>query len=181
MRLFVIMAKAYIALGSNLGDRLSHLSDAIEAIASLPEETSVMGVSSIYETKPVGYLDQPNFLNAVLVISTDLKADRLLTHLLAIEQQQKRVRSIRNGPRTIDLDLLLYDQQIIEQPPSLIVPHPRMQDRAFVLRPLCDVAANVIHPVFTKTIQALYEVVSGKEDVICYRKTLRRDYEGFVN
>ena len=181
MRLFAIMTKAYIALGSNLGDRLSHLAHAIAAIASLPDKTSVYALSSVYETKPVGYLDQPNFLNAVLVVSTDLTAASLLTYLLTIEQQQKRVRSIRNGPRTIDLDLLLYDQQIIEQSPTLIVPHPRMHDRAFVLRPLCDVAANVIHPVFTKTIQELYDVVSGKEDVICYRKTLRNDYGDFAN
>lgn len=156
----------YISLGSNLGDRLQYLQNAIAAISRLPD-TTVKAISNVYETDPVGYIDQPQFLNAVIGARTNLAPRQVMASLLTIEQSLGRKRTFRNGPRTIDLDLLLFDDFVIDVRPQLIVPHPRMHERAFVLLPLYDVAKALLHPVFQTPVAKLYEQVSGKEGVRC--------------
>lgn len=130
---------AYIGLGSNLDDPVRHVLDARAAIAALPDVEEA-GFSPLYASEPVGGpAEQPGYINAVMAIRTELPARTLLGRLQAIENAHGRVRTVRWGPRTLDLDLLLYDSQRIADP-DLIVPHPEMTRRAFVLYPLADVA-----------------------------------------
>jgi 2-amino-4-hydroxy-6-hydroxymethyldihydropteridine diphosphokinase len=137
------MITAYIGLGSNLQNPVQQIENAILALQKLPE-TFVKAVSSLYQTKPVGWLDQPDFINAVCELHTELSAQVLLAHLLDIEQDQGRIRNgIKNQPRTLDLDLLLYGNEIIHES-NLIIPHPRLQQRAFVLVPLLEIAPDLI-------------------------------------
>lgn len=135
---------AYIGLGGNIGDRLAMLRNAV---ARLGKIGAVRTTSSIYDTDPVGYVDQPAFLNAVVELETCLTPAALISALLGIEREMGRRRSFPNAPRTIDLDLLLYDDAIIESP-QVTVPHPRLHERAFVLVPLAEIAPDVVHPVF---------------------------------
>ncbi len=130
------MAKAYVALGTNMGKRTANLQKAVESISRLPQ-TKVVSVSSLYETKPWGYSEQNNFLNAVALVETELGPFTLLGSLLGIEAAMGRVRTIPNGPRIIDLDLLMYDKVTVKTP-DLTLPHPRMMERGFVLKPLTD-------------------------------------------
>jgi 2-amino-4-hydroxy-6-hydroxymethyldihydropteridine diphosphokinase len=135
---------AYIGLGTNLGDRLGLLREAIQRLDQT-EGIRVIRLSSVFETDPVGLTDQPDFLNMVAEIETSLPPRTLLDSLLSVEQSLHRVRRIRWGPRTIDLDILLYgDQQMKEE--DLDIPHPRMCERAFVLIPLQELAPDVIVP-----------------------------------
>jgi len=129
---------AYVALGSNLGDREGTLRAALEALAAEPG-IEVVAVSRLRETDPVGYLDQPRFLNGAALLETDLSARGLLDRLLAVERRFGRSRKgvPEQGPRTLDLDLLLYGDAEIDEP-ELHVPHPRMHERRFVLEPLAD-------------------------------------------
>lgn len=129
---------AYIGLGSNLGDPILNIGSARRAIASLPDVEEI-AFSPLYGSRPVGPQDQPDYVNAVMHIKTRLSAADLLKHLQQIENTHGRVRSVRWGARTLDLDVLLYGQQIINEP-NLIVPHPEMPNRAFVLYPLADIA-----------------------------------------
>ncbi len=138
------MHTAYIGVGSNLGERELTIRDAIELLAAEPE-LEVEAVSSIRETDPVGVVDQPRFLNAALRLATDLAPFPLLERLLAVEQQLGRVRNERYGPRTIDLDLLLYGDEIVDEP-GLRVPHPRLAERRFVLEPLADLDPGLVVP-----------------------------------
>jgi 2-amino-4-hydroxy-6-hydroxymethyldihydropteridine diphosphokinase len=128
------MHTAFIALGSNLGVPEGKVRQGIAALAELPQ-VQLVAASSLYRSAPVGHTDQPDFVNAVARLSTGLAPQALLAALLAIEQRFGRERSFRNAPRTLDLDLLLYDAQCIDEP-RLVVPHPRMHERAFVLAPL---------------------------------------------
>lgn len=145
---------ACIALGSNLGDRDAHLCAAILALRHTVD-TEVVAVSKIYETDPVGPPPQGPYLNAVVCISTGLTPEALLDRLQQIESERGRRRSAeRNNPRTLDLDLLLFGDARIDLP-GLIVPHPRLHERAFVLEPLRDVAANWRHPVLGEAIEVL--------------------------
>lgn len=127
----------YLALGANLGDKEANLEEAVRQI-SLLESTEIQGVSAMYETEPVGYVEQDRFLNMAVRIKTGLEPLQLLERLQAIENLLKRKRDIRWGPRTIDIDILLYGNAEINEP-RLTVPHPRMFERAFVLIPLKDV------------------------------------------
>ena len=140
------MVTAYVALGANLGDAAMALRQAVVAIAGLPA-TRLGKVSSVYKTAPLGSLDAcapgNDYLNAVLELQTDLTAPTLLAHLQQIEQAAGRQRSYRNAPRTLDLDLLLYGSARIESA-NLTVPHPRMQQRAFVLVPLAEIAPGLV-------------------------------------
>jgi 2-amino-4-hydroxy-6-hydroxymethyldihydropteridine diphosphokinase len=138
----------YIALGTNLGDRLANLRAAIE---SMPPEIHVLAESHVYETPPWGYEDQPAFLNMVLKSETDLEPELLLNHLKLLEAELGREQSFHWGPRLIDLDILFYDDLVLDSPP-LVIPHPRLHERAFVLVPLADVAPDHIHPVFNRSI-----------------------------
>lgn len=133
---------AYIGLGANLGDRFATLKQGVRRLA---EFGVVDSVSSVYETDPVGYADQPAYLNAALRLVTDKTPTELMSHLLETEHDLGRVRTFANGPRTIDLDLLFYGDAVIEQP-DLTVPHPRLHERAFVLVPLNDIAPHLLHP-----------------------------------
>lgn len=147
------MVQAYLGLGSNIGDRKQQLLKAIDLIGNI-KGIKVTKQSSIYETAPIGYTDQPNFLNLCLEIETELSPQQLLKHCLDIEQQLHRVREIRWGPRTLDIDILLYSDDIIETN-NLSVPHPRMQERAFVLIPLNDIASDKKDPRLNQKIHDL--------------------------
>ena len=141
---------AYIALGSNLGDRNAHIAAAIDQLGD-HDNIAVLKTSSIYETQPVGGPpQQPDYLNAVVAVQTTLGALDLFECLRQIEENLHRQRSLRWGPRTIDLDLLLYDQDIIDKP-DLAVPHPRMHQRRFVMEPLTQIAPHVLHPILKRT------------------------------
>jgi 2-amino-4-hydroxy-6-hydroxymethyldihydropteridine diphosphokinase len=133
------MTRAYIGLGANLGDREATIR---AAIAELP---GVVGVSTLRETDPVGVTDQPRFLNGVAVIETELRPHELLGLLLAVERRLGRERRERWGPRTIDLDLLLYGDEVIDED-GLTVPHPHLQERRFVLEPLAEIAPALVVP-----------------------------------
>ena len=128
---------AYIAMGTNIDNRFQNLQDAVDALSHVPL-LKVLSVSKVYETVPVGYLDQQDFLNAVVKVDTDITPEALLGVCLGIEAGMGRIRNIKNGPRIIDLDLLLYGQEI-RNTDFLTLPHPRMREREFVLRPLLDV------------------------------------------
>ncbi|MGL4522060.1 MAG: 2-amino-4-hydroxy-6-hydroxymethyldihydropteridine diphosphokinase [Bacilli bacterium] len=134
------MNNAYIALGSNLGDKYAFLQNAIERIDKV-EGIVVVTTSSVYETPPVGYSEQDSFYNMVIHIQTKFSPQQLLVVLQKIETEAGRVRTIKNGPRTLDLDILLYENCIVEEK-DLQIPHPRMHERLFVLVPLADVLSN---------------------------------------
>lgn len=137
---------AWIGIGSNIEDREYYLKSAIERLQN-QSEMSVRCISSIYETEPVGYVDQDAFLNMVAAVQTTLDPEQVLQRLLSIEQSLGRVRDVRWGPRTIDLDLLLFDtMQLRYQSASLILPHPRMDERGFVLVPLEEAMSIYGHP-----------------------------------
>jgi 2-amino-4-hydroxy-6-hydroxymethyldihydropteridine diphosphokinase len=142
--------KAFIGLGSNLGDRESMIRMALDDLARLPE-TTLVRASSLYDTEPVGDVDQPNFLNAVAQIDTELTARQLLWNLQLIERRLGRVRTQKWGPRTIDLDLLLYGALVVDEP-DLKVPHPELIRRSFVLVPLVELDPLLVHPVTHETL-----------------------------
>lgn len=147
------MVKAYLGLGSNIGDRAHQLQQAIRIIDQY-QYIDVTSISPIYETEPVGYTDQPQFLNLCIEIETTLNPQELLKRCLETEEALHRVRKIRWGPRTLDVDILLYGNEIIEED-NLIIPHPRMAERAFVLIPLNDIASKHIEPRSQKLIENL--------------------------
>ena len=132
--------KAYIGLGSNMADPVTQVREALDELAHLPS-SRLLAVSSLYRSAPVGKLDQPDFINAVALIEIDLTPQDLLKSLLEIEHYHGRVREYRNGPRTLDLDILLYDDLLCIDT-HLTLPHPRMHQRAFVLQPLSEIAPD---------------------------------------
>lgn len=152
------MNTAYIALGANIGDKEQYLKDAIELLQKTPE-IDVVKQSSFIITEPVGGIVQDEFLNAVIEVQTSFTPEPLLHQLQAIEHQLGRVRTVRWGPRTIDLDIIAYGAQVIEMP-HLQVPHPRMTERTFVLAPFNEIAPDWRHPVLGKTVRELLEGVS---------------------
>ncbi len=141
----------YLALGSNLGDREQNLK---EAIASLSPQMVVKAKSHIYETLPWGYEDQPKFLNQVLEAQTYLEPEPLLKHLKRLEIALGRKASFRNGPRLIDIDILFYDDLVLDTP-LLTIPHPRLHERGFVLLPMMDIAPDLVHPVMKKSVREM--------------------------
>lgn len=135
------MNVAYISIGSNIGDRLLHLTEAVQTLHS-HKNIKALAVSSIYETAPVGYIEQADFLNIVIHIETALSAYDLLIACQGVENELGRVREVRWGPRTVDLDILLYnDDHVVTE--DLVIPHPRMHERAFVLIPLLEIAPTI--------------------------------------
>lgn len=145
------MTDVYLGLGSNVGDRQAQLNEAIRLLDE-KKGIEVVKVSSFYETAPVGYVDQPDFLNLCIAIKTDLSPQAVLENALEIEQALHRVRKERWGPRTLDIDILMYDDEVIESP-DLVIPHPRMTERAFVLIPLQEIAPDTVEPRTQKMIK----------------------------
>ena len=146
------LVDAYIGLGSNLGDRIRNLEGALQRFGSIGV---LKAVSSTYETKPWGVDEyQPRYLNQVAVVQTTLDPLEIVTELLAIEYAMGRVREEKNASRTLDLDLLLHGQTVLEAS-GVTVPHPRMHERAFVLIPLAEIAPELLHPVLNRTIRDL--------------------------
>lgn len=144
---------AYIGVGSNLEEPLRQCRLALQNIAAL-DDTRLLRASSFYRTEPVGIREQDAFVNAVAEIRTDLSPGTLLGALKAIEQQMGRRESLRWGPRIIDLDILLYGSDIVQEE-DLIIPHPEFHKRRFVLAPLCEISSYVIHPAFGISMQGL--------------------------
>ena len=155
------MDRPYIGLGSNLGDRLHHLE---HAIALLGEGVRVTAVSPVYETEPVGYSAQGWFLNCVAELATPLPPRALLGLLQRIERRMGKATPFPDGPRVIDLDLLLYDEDIVDEP-GLHVPHPRMHERRFVLAPLSDLAPEAVHPVLGERVADILARLPAAEHV----------------
>jgi 2-amino-4-hydroxy-6-hydroxymethyldihydropteridine diphosphokinase len=149
------MPLIYLALGTNLGDRFANL---LAAIAALPSAVRLQAQSPIYETPPWGLTGQPAFLNMVLKGETDLVPLALLAHLKSLETKLGRQPAVHWGPRLIDMDILFYDELILNTP-GLTIPHPLLQERAFVLVPLADLEPDLIHPVLGKPVSQLLAAV----------------------
>lgn len=154
-------AEVYLGLGSNLGDKAAHLNQALAALRRLGR---LARVSSFYRTEPVGYREQDWFLNAAALVLTGFEPLEFLAGLRAIEAELGRVRGIPNGPRTMDLDILFWGGQVIAQP-ELIVPHPRLHERRFVLAPLAEIAPTFVHPGLGKTVSELLSGLQSPEQV----------------
>lgn len=148
---------AYLSLGTNMGDKKKNLLEAIEKIGKL-ENTKVTSQSTILETEPFGYTEQDMFLNACIEIKTLFTPQELLEKLLNIELEMGRVRTIKWGPRIIDIDILFFDDEIIQNK-NLAVPHPWISERMFVLEPLCEIAPNLIHPLERKPVTTLKRIL----------------------
>lgn len=148
------MKRAYLLTGGNMGNKKQNLSVAAELIGK--ECGLIIAASSLYETAAWGNTDQPSFLNQALAIDTKLTARQLIRKVLSIEKQMGRERKEKYGPRIIDIDILLFANEVYNFP-WLKVPHPEMQNRRFALLPLAEIASNIVHPVFNKTINTLLE------------------------
>lgn len=160
------MARVFLGLGSNLGDKEENLR---QALRRLRVEVAVRTVSSFYETDPVGYLEQPAFVNAVCYGETGLSPGELLALAKRIEADMGRRLTFTNGPRTIDIDILAYDNEVLNTV-ELTIPHPRLAERAFVLGPLAEIAPDWVHPVLGKTASELAAAV-GHEGVRLLART----------
>jgi 2-amino-4-hydroxy-6-hydroxymethyldihydropteridine diphosphokinase len=145
----------YLSLGSNLGDRAANLNAAINRLRSLGE---VLQVSSLYETEPVEFTAQPWFLNCAVELDTENTAQQLIESILEIERQMGRTRTQKKGPRSIDIDILLFGNSMVDTK-GLSIPHPGLQERRFVLEPLAEIAPGVRHPALKKTIQELSDAL----------------------
>ena len=158
------MGRVCIGIGSNLGDKEKNI---IESIWQLRKKCRIRKISPIYKTEPVGYKNQDWFLNCALEAETKLKPDELLVFLKSIEKRLGRRRVIINGPRIIDLDILFYDGLVLESA-DLIIPHPRLHDRLFVLEPLNQICPKLVHPILNKTIKRLASDLEKTELVEIY-------------
>ncbi|UII56038.1 2-amino-4-hydroxy-6-hydroxymethyldihydropteridine diphosphokinase [Cytobacillus spongiae] len=160
--------EAYISLGSNIGDRSHFLESAIDCLVN-DENIQVVNVSSIYETDPVGFEDQAPFLNMVLKLETNFKPEELLDRLLKIEKKFGRKRDIRWGPRTLDLDILLYNKENIESE-KLTIPHPRMLERAFVIIPLLEIHPTIKIPKMEIHLNSFLQNIRDREGVRIWKQ-----------
>jgi len=158
---------AYLSLGSNVGDRENHLRDAI---SRLEKQGRIISVSSLYETEPVEFTDQGWFLNCAVALETTDSPQKLMEELLHIEQEMGRQRTQKKGPRIIDIDILLFDETVLDSE-VVTIPHPAMQQRRFVLEPLAEIAPEAWHPVLKKTIRELLDALPPGQIV---RKTPKK-------
>lgn len=155
------MVRVYLGIGSNLGNKIENIRESIRYLRKI---SKIVKISPVYKTEPVGYKNQDWFLNCVVEIETKLPPLKLLSFLKTIEKKLKRKRTIRHGPRTIDIDILLYGNDIIKTK-NLIVPHARMHRRLFVLEPLSKLNPKTIHPKLKKSINELKSKIKSKESV----------------
>jgi len=153
--------RVYLSLGSNVGDRAAQLRNAI---ARLDAAGRVVAQSSLYETEPVEFTEQPWFLNCAVALETYTTPQQLMTTILAIEEEMGRKRVQKKGPRTLDIDILLFGNMIVKSK-RLTIPHPAMQHRRFVLEPLAEIAPEAVHPVFNKTIRELRDALPEGQSV----------------
>ena len=149
------LSTVYLGLGSNMGERQNNLEKAMEYLS---QRMRIEKRSSIYDTAPIGDIDQPRFLNMACQVATSIPPETLLFLIKGIETKVGRTAAPRNSPRIIDIDILLYDDRIIDTP-DLKIPHPRMTERAFVLMPLAEIAADALHPVKNQTIKDLLKLI----------------------
>lgn len=163
-----VLINAFIGIGTNLGDRKKHIAEALERLERRTD-IKVIKSSSLYVTEPIGYVGQDWFLNCVVEVMTSMPPRELLSHCLSIEEQMGRTRTMQWGPRIIDLDILLYDDTVIEDD-ELTVPHPNMDKRRFVLVPIVEIAPDVIHPKLNKTVTDLLKNLKDAHKVDLYRE-----------
>jgi len=166
-------SEAYIALGANLGDREGTLIEALHRLNG-HEAINIVRCSGVYETDPVGYLDQPQFLNMAAAVSTTLGPESLLEVMLGIETGLGRTRDIRNGPRTVDLDLLWMEGQTLDTP-QLTLPHPRMLERAFVLFPLNDIVPQDADSRLRRIVTSALQDIDGKDGIRLWTTSVWED------
>ena len=161
---------AYLSLGSNVGDREANMRDAI---ARLGAAGRVVAVSSFYETEPVEFTQQPWFLNCAVALETGKTPQQLMTAILRIEEEMGRQRGQKKGPRSIDIDILIFEDMIMDSN-ELTIPHPAMHQRRFVLEPLAEIAPELLHPIFKKTISELRDALPAGQAVRKLRTTRPR-------
>jgi 2-amino-4-hydroxy-6-hydroxymethyldihydropteridine diphosphokinase len=159
----------HLALGTNLGNRPANLKAALGAF---PPQMTLMAKSQVYETPPWGYTEQEAFLNQVVKAETYLEPEPLLKHLKRLEVALGRVPTFQNGPRLIDLDILFFDDVVMDTPP-LVIPHPRLHERGFVLLPLNDIAPDLVHPRLNKTVRVLLSECDTS-NIKLYSKEMKR-------
>ncbi|MCX6665541.1 MAG: 2-amino-4-hydroxy-6-hydroxymethyldihydropteridine diphosphokinase [Euryarchaeota archaeon] len=161
------MSVVYLSLGSNMGDKEDNIRNALKLIEDVDE---IKKVSPLYQTEPIGFKDQSYFLNCVIEVQTNSTPEQMLLFLKSIEQKLGRTNTVKNGPRTIDIDILLYDDFCIKND-DMVIPHPRLHERLFVLIPLMDVNPDVIHPLLKKTVRELFDAIQHEEMVTLYKNT----------
>lgn len=162
------MINAFIGIGTNMGDRKKHIAEAIQLLEK-QTDVKIIRTSALYVTEPIGYVGQDWFLNCVVEVMTALPPHELLSHCMAIEEQMGRTRTMQWGPRIIDLDILLYNDAVIDDD-ELTIPHPNMDKRRFVLVPLVEIAPDIIHPKLNKTVTDLLQHLKDTHKVDVYRE-----------
>jgi 2-amino-4-hydroxy-6-hydroxymethyldihydropteridine diphosphokinase len=148
------MDSIVISLGSNIGDRHAHLDEACRLLED--QKVNILNKSSIYESEPVGFTGQDEFLNQILLVDTELNPKQLLDMCLHVEQKMGRIRTVKNGPRNIDIDLLFYRDEVMSED-TLLLPHPRVAERRFILMPLVELLPKAFHPVLDVSVQELFD------------------------
>ena len=159
------MPMVFLGLGSNIGDKEEHIR---KALTSLSHICNVRRTSHLYLTEPVGYTEQDWFLNCVVEVETDVDPKKLLSSIKSIERKLGRTKTVKKGPRIIDIDILLYEDHIIKTK-DLVIPHPLMHERLFVLQPMMDINPDFVHPVLKKSIRELYEDHPWAKKVMLYK------------